>query len=262
MPESERSDNKAPMPKRKQPTRRNRMPGQTGASAKGAPLLQAWPPLALPAPSQGTITQAMFAVPENWQRSLFRKGRNLMEIKDGGTLVGLVSHDGAKLNGPMAVLHPNGRLFILVTQYSKDQKIQGCVKMWDEKGEPLFYSDYRHGVRQGVICYFHDARLRLIQECDRGRPQRQYLVNWMAAGPRILSADELGEHDAEVFRAAVQDLTKLDNVMRKGEDSLKRFLYRNTVGAANQARLGRSLGTIAGRGAAKAAEFAGFWRGP
>ena len=81
-----------------------------------------------------------------------------------------VTHNMAVLNGPTATcLHPSGRLFVLVTNYSKD-KIVGCVKLWDEQGRPIFYSQYdKHGHRDGVLCYCQDGVLCLIQEIRQGQ---------------------------------------------------------------------------------------------
>jgi hypothetical protein len=218
----------------------------------------------LPAPWNTKITDEMVAIPNGWRFALFLRGGNVLEIKDRGSLVGLVSHNGPKLNGPMAVLHPNGLdPFILVTDYhATDQKIHGCVKVWDGQRRPLFYSHYDdHGAKEGVLCFFQDGVLRLIQEREKGTAGKQYLVNGTEDGPQVLLADELADGDAEEFKAEMRKLTKLEKAMHDGEEGLKKYLYRNTVGAVTGQKRARSLGSIAGHSAAKAAEFRGFWRG-
>lgn len=220
-------------------------------------------PLTLPDSLHAEITREMFDSPKNWLPTLFPKNGNAEEIDDEKRKPLMwVTHNMAVLNGPTALLHPSGRLFVLVTNYSKD-KIVGCVKLWDEQGRPIFYSQYdKHGHRDGVLCYCQDGVLCLIQECDKGKPpprDRQYLVKWTEAGPQILLADKLIGGDAEKFDAVADKLKQFEMHMDQNQQRFVRTIHYSVSGQAIAVKRNRAIGVIAGHSAAKAADMRGCW---
>jgi hypothetical protein len=263
-PEAPRDTIRNPKQEELKPRGKTRNPTGTADDKKSASNRQRreWLeslPLTLPAPSDGKITREMFSAPKNWRQTLFPTNGSAEAIKDEtGKPLMWVTRNMAVLNGPTALVHPSGSLFVLVTNYSKD-KIDGCVKLWDEQGGPLFYSQYLRGRRHGILCYCRDGVLCLIQDCDMGKPLRQYLVKWTEADPQILLKDELTGDDAEKFRVATDELTQFERHMDQNQRTFVNKIHNSVVGQAHRGKLVRSLGTISGHSAAKAAEMRGCW---
>ena len=123
--------------------------------------------------------------PRNWQDTLFPKTAIVFPCLDnGGKLIGVFTHAGVKLDGAAATLHQNGHLETLVTSYSKGL-VDGCVKLWDQDGKQVLYAEYQRGKKHGLLCFFQDGIPWLIQECDKGKPQDEYLVKWTENGPHL-----------------------------------------------------------------------------
>ena len=47
-----------------------------------------------------------------------------------------------------------------------DGAIDGIVKLWNEKGERIYWCQYDKGVRNGFCCYFKDNAMQMILEID------------------------------------------------------------------------------------------------
>ena len=99
----------------------------------------------------------------------------------------------------------------------------------------------------------------LVQECDKGQPQNEYLVQWTGGGPRLLSTAERSDATAEAS-AAKQQLADLEHTMKNREKQYRKNLANSIAGMANKSKLSNSLGRIHARGTASAAADNAFWR--
>jgi hypothetical protein len=147
----------------------------------------------------------------------------------------------------------------LVTSYSKGL-VDGCVKLWDQDGKQVLYAEYQRGKKHGVLCFSQNGVPWLIQECDKGQPQDEYLVKWTENGPHVLSMAERTDDDNEEMSKASQQLADLERKMKNNEKELKKKLANWVAGYANKGKLNRMLDQIHGRNAAKTAESNAFWR--
>jgi hypothetical protein len=217
-------------------------------------------PITLPSPSRAAVTASMLSVPKKWQDTLFPKTAYVFPSRyRNGNLQGAFTLHGVKLHGVAATLHPNGHLETLVTGYSEGLR-NGCLKLWDESGKQILYAEYQNDKKHGVLCYFQDGIPWLIQECDKGQPQNEYLVKWMGNGPRVLSTAQLAGDDAAEVSRASQQLATLERKMSNNERLLERKVANWVTGIKNQEKRDRMLGRIHGRNAAKANETNEFWR--
>jgi hypothetical protein len=224
------------------------------------------PTITLPSSSRLVVKEEMLTVPKNWQNTLFpRNGNrgskgNVVPIMDNNdNVLAVVSHCGVKLNGPAVAVYPNRQLHTLAKVYSNDN-LQGWVELWDEAGKPVFYGEYQHGRKHGVLCYFQNGIPRLIQAWEKGKRTSEYFVKWMKDGPRVLSPDQLAGDDTGNMNRAALDLAELDRNMRKNEKELKKNLKNWVASGANQWRRRHSLDKIHANSAAKAADMDGYWR--
>ncbi len=260
-PEPKEPPRKASQPPKKKSKTHNGVKDPSGTAnddvvAISVGEVRKWLPITLPSPSRAAVTEAMLSVPKNWQHSLFPDPKNVFPWEVNGKLLGVFTLAGVNLNGAAATLHPNGHLHTLVTYYSKGF-LEGCVKLWDQDGVQVLYADYQHGKKHGVLCFFQNGRPWLIQACDRGKPQDEYLVKWTQDGPRVLSTEQLTGPEVDT---AKQQLADLEDAMRKSETKLKNKLKTLVAGSASKKKRDDMLRHIAGHNAAKTAESNAFWQ--
>ena len=109
--------------------------------------------------------------------------------------------------------------------------MDGCVKLWDQDGKQILCAEYQRGKKHGVRCFLQNGVPWLIQECDKGQPQGEYLVKWTENGPRVLSMAERTDDDNEEMSKASQQLADLEQKMKNNEKELKKKLANWVAGS-------------------------------
>jgi antitoxin component YwqK of YwqJK toxin-antitoxin module len=183
-----------------------------------------WTEISLP--SGAMLTDSMFNAPANWQKTLFPEGANVFVAKYPNASIRDVcivtnkGKDKGKLSGAAATLHENGRLRILAMSYLHG-RLDGCLRQWSADGKRMLYAQYQNGKKHGLLCFFRDGLPCLIQECDKGKAQKEYLVRWTQDSPNILQVASLAGDEAAEASRAHRDLATLEETMYKGETELK-----------------------------------------
>ncbi len=81
-----------------------------------------------------------------------------------GQISALTSHNKGVLNGITMAFYDN-RKPMTYAVYT-DGAIDGIVKLWNEKGERIYWCQYEKGVRNGFCCFFKDNALQMVLEID------------------------------------------------------------------------------------------------
>jgi hypothetical protein len=122
-----------------------------------------------------------------------------------------------------------------------------------------------------VVCLFQNGIPWLIQECDTGAPQHEYLVTWTQNNPCILPATELTGGELADISKARQHLATREKTNQENEAKLKQWLVdrhrkgetqkrnqRFTDGAAD--RRAAASDRIGAHNAQKSAVMESNWR--
>lgn len=200
-------------------------------------------------PSGKVLTEAIVRVPKQWQYELFPEETPLFISKyPNGEIQGIYAYAFAKLHGAAAVLHEGGGLARLA-RYHEGQ-VDGQLRHWEKQqpkkqGEPKqqaacmeFFGQYVRGRKDGLVCVFRERSPWLIQDWEKGRLVREYLVKPVGGKPALVSWDELKPADPDLpeavfaermelikdFTTAQRRLKSLETQLRKSETETKRQL--------------------------------------
>lgn len=185
------------------------------------------PPLRidLTLPSGAVLCESMLEVPDRWQRKLFpEKTIIYVATWPNGDVRGIFSLDHAKLDGYAIALHETGHLQTLA--FYKRANLDGRMIQWKETGERLFYAEHKCGNKHGLFCLFRDDLPWLIQEWEKKTIQNEYIVEYLAEGPRLTPVDQMNDRQREEYGRAVSELAVLESTLKKNEAQLKQDLAK------------------------------------
>jgi S1-C subfamily serine protease len=217
------------MPKKPSPL--GEFPGDNGQSIPVAPHAR----VNITLPSVAKLTEAMLEIPKQWQDKLFPKEAIVFIARySNDTLQGVFTLSNAKLDGWAAMLYEDGHLQTLASY--KEAKLHGPLRQWQENGERLLYAYYGSNNKHGLVCFFQNGTPWLIQECDKGQIQSQYLVKWTKDLARAVPAEQLAGDEIAEMAKACRKLDALEEKMKRNEPILKRQLRDWFVDERDKAR--------------------------
>jgi hypothetical protein len=122
-----------------------------------------------------------------------------------GRICALTEHKQGVLDG-MLVAYNESRLPSLYASFA-DGDLDGFVKIWNEKGERVFWCQYEKGAPNGFCCYFKNDSLRLLLEIDQ---DKIHAVHLCAKGKLDKTFPSVEEASADKDVQAL--LVELENV--------------------------------------------------
>ncbi len=139
-------------------------PDQSGERSSTAP-----PEItSLNLPSGKTFKARLFKVELSTLSDLFKDTAKddpvLCIYYPDGKISALTTHNKGVLNGVTMAFYEDYKPKIYAAY--ADGAIDGIIKLWNEKGERIYYCQYEKGVRNGFCCYFKDNALQMILEID------------------------------------------------------------------------------------------------
>jgi hypothetical protein len=81
-----------------------------------------------------------------------------------GQISALTTHNKGVLNGITMAFYEDYKPKAYAVY--ADGAIDGIVKLWNEKGERMYWCQYEKGARNGFCCYFKDNAMQMILEID------------------------------------------------------------------------------------------------
>ncbi|MGA2798292.1 MAG: hypothetical protein ABSE63_11980 [Thermoguttaceae bacterium] len=81
-----------------------------------------------------------------------------------GQISALTTHNKGVLNGITMAFYEDHKPKTYAVY--ADGAIDGIIKLWNEKGERIYWCQYEKGVRNGFCCYFKDNALQMVLEID------------------------------------------------------------------------------------------------
>jgi hypothetical protein len=185
------------------------------------------------------VTQDMLEAPRDWRQQLFPD-----LLREGG-IAYVVNHSNATtraylyypdvppvrsiyacrrdgtLDGQAAAFDDNGQLSILAKYFNG--KRTGTLRLWGPGHVPLYFGQFQHnnGPRDGLVCFFQNGALRLIQQYRSGEAQ-EYWVRWTQHGPSAVERPALSEEERREMDQAIEELKQLELKTKLNEGDLKR----------------------------------------
>jgi hypothetical protein len=155
--------------------------------------------------------------------------------------------------------------------YYTDARLDGPLKLWNEKKERILYAEFKKGKKHGLVCLFEHQRPRLVQEWTSAKLQGEYFVRYGGPSPAVLNATDLSDDEADTFANAKEQLRVLEKELQANEARLKRELAewaRKEDRKAKQQKLAelapsrhdRAMGRIDDSNAARGAAWESSWR--
>ena len=187
-------------------------------------------------PSGATLSKAIFEIPDNWQKKRFPPIKEPADVvyaafyvrgsgepalrypTDRVQSIFTCRRDGA-LHGAAATFNEDGRLQTLA--FYVNGKLHGSLSLWNENGERRFCGQYKNGKKDGLVCFFENGKLQLIQECCKGKTQESYLVQLTEDDPSVLPSGQLSGDNAAKMNKALDNLKKLEDEIARNERKLK-----------------------------------------
>ena len=80
------------------------------------------------------------------------------------SILALTTHNKGVLNGITLAFYEDHKPKTYAVY--ADGAIDGIVKLWNEKGERIYWCQYDKGVRNGFCCYFKGNAMQMILEID------------------------------------------------------------------------------------------------
>jgi hypothetical protein len=185
------------------------------------------------------ITQDMLDAPKDWQQQLFpdlfRQGgiayvvnhfnapaRAYLYYPDAPPVRSIYAcrRDGT-LDGQAAAFDDNGQMLVLV-KYSNGKRV-GTLRLWDPGNVQLYFGQFnpRPGSKDGLVCFFQESVLRLIQQ-QRGANVQEYWVRWTQDGPSAVEKSALSKEEGREMELAIEALKQLELKTKLNENDLKR----------------------------------------
>ena len=122
---------------------------------------------------------------------------------------------GRKLHGLALVLTEDGLPRALIT-YAQGQR-DGPLRIWDESGRMLLYSEYKNDNQLGITCWCQAGLPLLIEEWGTNRTAKTCLVEYRRDVPQVLPADKLDADQTKRLEAAKVELEKLNDQLKDDE---------------------------------------------
>ncbi len=183
-------------------------------------------PLRIELPSKKVLSDSApsFTAPVQWRQKFFPQGVDVYVARRGGNVVqGVFALNKSKPHGASATLHDNGRLKTIA--FYSEGRLNGPVRTWTDEKQRLLYAEYRNGDKQGLVCLYRQEKPWLVQEWDRAKLQREYLVSCDSESPAVLSSVDIQGNRAELADALGQ-LNDLEEEMRLEHSRIRSEISR------------------------------------
>ena len=158
-----------------------------------------------------------------------------------GQISALITHNKGVLNGITMAFYEDHKPKTYAGY--TDGAIDGIVKLWNEKGERMYWCQYDKGVRNGFCCYFKDNVMQMILEIDHDAIKGVHLC---ANGELKKSFSSLEQASADkVAQKLLDEVDGLETELKLNERLFKRQVkeelqhLRQRKSEHNSAKAGR-----------------------
>ncbi len=135
-----------------------------------------------------------------------------------GQISALTTHNKGVLNGITMAFYEDYKPKTYAVY--ADGAIDGIVKLWNEKGERIYWCQYEKGVRNGFCCYFKDNALQMILEIDHDAVNGVHLC---ANGELKKSFSSMEQASADkVAQKLLDEVDGLETELKLNEGLFKR----------------------------------------
>jgi hypothetical protein len=149
-----------------------------------------------------------------------------------GPISALTTHNKGVLNGITMAFYEDHKPKTYAVY--ADGAIDGMAKLWNEKGERIYWCQYEKGVRNGFCCYFKNNAMQLILEIDHDAVSAVHLcangeIKKSFSSTEQASADKVAQKLLDEVDGLETEL-KLNEVVfkRQVKDELQRLRQEKT----------------------------------
>ena len=173
---------------------------QKGPAPKEATTAPRW---LVSLPHSFKLSPELTDMPADWINKFYPMGSTpwVETFSDGSTRM-VVSMSGGKLHGASTSLYRNGNISALAIYVQGS--LSGPLRLWDEDGNMVLYSEYVSGKRTGLTVAFKENKPALAQTWNDGRLMKEYLIDGNTATPLD---DSTESEDLDGIHKQVKELT-------------------------------------------------------
>lgn len=190
--------------------------GHAVGAVPGGKALPAAPRWRVSLPHSFKLSPELTDMPADWVDKFYPCGSTpWVEIFADGATHMVVSMRGGRLHGASTWLYPNGKISALAVYVNGS--LSGPLRLWDQNGGMVLYSEYVNGKRTGLTVAFQCDKPVFVQVWDGGRLTKEYAVEGHVAKP--VSAGTEGAGADEIH----QQLKQLSVQVSQNGERLKKF---------------------------------------